>query len=32
MRVNRVTLLLTLTTLAAFAAKLHVSIGFHTGG
>jgi hypothetical protein len=32
MRVNRVTLLLTLTSLAAFAGKLHAWWGFHTGG
>jgi hypothetical protein len=32
MRFNRATLLLTLTSLAAFAAKLHVWGGFHTGG
>jgi hypothetical protein len=32
MRIDRVALLLTLTTLAAFAGKLHGWWGFHTGG
>jgi hypothetical protein len=32
MRMNRVALLLTLTSLAALGAKLHLYIGFHTGG
>ena len=32
MRLTRVSVPLTLTSLAAFAAKLHCWTGFHTGG